>query len=660
MSRSPSKADGSSPDAYLQAFNELAMKIRDGQSFSGRERNSLFLNTGALRFADASAAADFDFPDDARGSALTDWDGDGALDIWLSNRSAPRARLLLNRGTPRGAWLALRLAGDPDKGTSRDAIGARVEVRTEGDPEVALVVRTLTAGDGFLSQNSKTLHFGLGRATAIRSVTVRWPGGGREEFPGIGLRGTWRLRQGGGAERVAPAPQPAPLAAGSPELPASGETLRLRLSQPLKLPPVAATTLDGQPLDLEALTTDRPVLLNLWATWCAPCAAELRDFATLPDTLTTVALCVDRLDPGNKTDEAAAAAFLKRHGQKGLSGWATAGLVGTMDALIREAVYRHRRLPVPASFLIDKGGWLTVVYKGPVTAEQVRKDLAQIDAGPETALAAAVPFPGAWAARTLFPGHVMAMARTLRESGRPDEALGELERFVRENEAQAGADAGVRRRLADVWFEIGTIRMETDRPEEALTAFRSAALFDPQQPGPAIGILRALSALDRPADLTSAAAPLLDGPAGPDARLILAEHHRRHGRWSEAIDSLRTAIRQNPRFVPGLDALARLLATVPDPALRQPAEALDLANFFMSAPGVAGQHPFVLTLAAAQAASGNADAAAATARRAAHLARTRGDRRFLREHAAALEALADGRPWPAESANADGGVPREN
>ena len=67
-----------------------------GVSWSGRERNCAFLNTGRRRFANISAVSGFDFLDDGRGLALCDWDHDGDLDVWVTNRNAPRVRFLRN------------------------------------------------------------------------------------------------------------------------------------------------------------------------------------------------------------------------------------------------------------------------------------------------------------------------------------------------------------------------------------------------------------------------------------------------------------------------------------------------------------------------------------------------------------------------------------
>ncbi|MFN7286903.1 MAG: tetratricopeptide repeat protein, partial [Verrucomicrobiota bacterium] len=78
--------------------------MRAGHSMSGGERNCAYLNTGAMkpsgksmpRFVNFSAPAGLDLPDESRSVIMTDWDGDGDLDVWYSNRNAPRLRMMRN------------------------------------------------------------------------------------------------------------------------------------------------------------------------------------------------------------------------------------------------------------------------------------------------------------------------------------------------------------------------------------------------------------------------------------------------------------------------------------------------------------------------------------------------------------------------------------
>ena len=133
MSHSPESRDGLTPadpnlTAYLKNFDTLGALISQGRSFSGRERNCSFLNTGRGRFSDVSAATGLDFMDDGRGVALVDWDHDGDLDFWVSNRTSPRLRFVKNDMPTQNHFLALKVEG---RDCNRDAIGARVEVVVE-------------------------------------------------------------------------------------------------------------------------------------------------------------------------------------------------------------------------------------------------------------------------------------------------------------------------------------------------------------------------------------------------------------------------------------------------------------------------------------------------------------------------------------------------
>lgn len=178
-------------DGYLTAWAAITRMLARGGSLSGREPNTCFLNLGSRgdvgpRFADISGAARFDFHDDARAMALTDWDFDGDLDLWVLNRSAPQLRFLRNSKPDSGHYVAILLDAPVGVG-NRDAIGARVEVELKGDADRGIVrARSVVAGSGFLSQSTRWLHFGLGAGGSgaekpeIVAVRVRWPDGSEQ------------------------------------------------------------------------------------------------------------------------------------------------------------------------------------------------------------------------------------------------------------------------------------------------------------------------------------------------------------------------------------------------------------------------------------------------------------------------------------------------
>jgi tetratricopeptide (TPR) repeat protein len=118
-------------------------------------------------------------------------------------------------------------------------------------------------------------------------------------------------------------------------------------------------------------------------------------------------------------------------------------------------------------------------------------------------------------------------------------------------------------------------------------------------------------------------------PGRADAQLDLGIALERQGRFAESLEHLRAAVRASPEWVDPHNELAWLLATGPDPALRDPAEAVRLAERAVDLSG--GRDPNVLdTQAAAQAAAGQFARAAGTAARARSLA--------LAMHAAPLAA----------------------
>ena len=139
MSLSLDHEDAKPESRQKERFAAFAKMFGEGRSFSGHERNCCYLNPGnssaaAGTFANISAASGLDYPDDARAIILLDWDQDGDLDVWASNRNAPRLRLLRNEIPKSGNFINLSLVGNGTT-TNRDAIGARVEVIADSSEE---------------------------------------------------------------------------------------------------------------------------------------------------------------------------------------------------------------------------------------------------------------------------------------------------------------------------------------------------------------------------------------------------------------------------------------------------------------------------------------------------------------------------------------------
>ena len=178
-------------DGWLDLFianGHLEDRIDEyDESSTYRQKNQLFRNVeGKFREIGSDAGPALAENMSSRGAAFGDIDNDGDVDIVICN-SRERPSLLINESHSGRSWVQLELRGKKNV----FAIGARVVLVAEGNRHV----REVRSGSSYVSQNDLRLHFGLGDATRVDRVEVRWPGGTTSHVENLEVRKLHVLRE---------------------------------------------------------------------------------------------------------------------------------------------------------------------------------------------------------------------------------------------------------------------------------------------------------------------------------------------------------------------------------------------------------------------------------------------------------------------------------
>jgi len=600
---------------YRQGWKALNRLLHEDRSFSGNERNCAFLNCRGTGFADISSASGFDFPDDSRAVTAVDWDFDGDLDLWMTARTAPRLRFLRNDLAANVDWVAVKLSGNGET-TNRDAVGARVQLYLKNQ-QVPLI-RSVRAGDAFLSQSSGWLHFGLGPNASIEKLLVRWPGGTQESISGIEPGERFLVTQGvAAAKSWSPPANRKSLTPLPPVFPDPEPSARIVLSARLSPPPVYIQSENG----VSELPADRlkgPLLINLWASWCAPCISELREWTAAESRIRSKGLRIHVLhaDPENTVAARRALAKLKFPFDADNT---TSQTVRNLDLFQRSLLDRWLPMPVPGSFLLDRYGRVAVVYKGPISVDQLLADVDLLDADAKLWRDHSVPFPGQWVGPPpdVDPLRVNSQFVDHNEIA---EGLTYLQRHVAVAETVPGTS---RKELADIHFIIGIILQERKNTEAALEALEKARVMNPQDFRILSELGSILIKLTRYEEaLTHLNAALKINAGDVQLKRFLGKAHfqfanslRNEGLISEAIANYQDALRNDTKQLDAANQLSLLLSTTSNAALRSPTEALALAGR-LSKITQNKNAKYLDTLSIAHAANKNFEAAAAAAQRA--------------------------------------------
>lgn len=166
-------------------------KIKGGASFSGNERDSVYLSKEGKDYVSISGITGLDDPGDGRSFAILDYERDGWPDLVVASVTAPTLQLYRNQmgdkssaGVRENRMVAVRFVGGNHGATlsgewsNRDGYGAVVTLELDGTS----LVREHRAGEGMAAQNSPTMLIGIGQRSAARSLKVKWPSGKTQDI----------------------------------------------------------------------------------------------------------------------------------------------------------------------------------------------------------------------------------------------------------------------------------------------------------------------------------------------------------------------------------------------------------------------------------------------------------------------------------------------
>lgn len=162
-------------------LEEEISKIQKSQKYE--QPAQLFWNAGErsggcfVVVPPEKAGSDLFQPIVGRGSAFADIDGDGDLDVVLTQVGRPPL-LLRNDQNLHHHWIRLKLVGTK---CNRDAIGAWIKVSVGGHTLMRQVMPTRS----YLSQSELPVTIGLGDADKVDSVEINWPGGTHQKVENV-------------------------------------------------------------------------------------------------------------------------------------------------------------------------------------------------------------------------------------------------------------------------------------------------------------------------------------------------------------------------------------------------------------------------------------------------------------------------------------------
>jgi thiol-disulfide isomerase/thioredoxin len=343
--------------------DQSGLMFGQGFSFSGYERDPLYLNLGNKKFMDISGVSGIDSITDGRAGVFADFDNDGDLDVF-STTIQNQAHLLFRNNVGTGNHLRVVLEGGVEN--TIDAFGSVVRVKTSA----GILTKIKSGGSGFISQHDPRLLFGLGKDARAEWLEVTWANGKVERFSGDFLAGsTVKLKEGSGRSQGTKL-----IAANLPDPLTKAETiaqgLKIVIGRPL--PDFQVRSMNGVAGSIKRqMKPGRQTLINIWATWCIPCAKEMPELEAMRKEFSGAG--IDLL--GLNVDVEKNANVRRYVGQKRVT---YPIVIGGVSAI--EQIYATEELTVPLTILVDEKGIVRDLISG-WSAETQKKFKLLVGAG---------------------------------------------------------------------------------------------------------------------------------------------------------------------------------------------------------------------------------------------------------------------------------------
>ncbi len=572
MSQSPTDPkDLKQASDYRRGWSAIHRLIHEGKSFSGHEKNCVFLNLAGNGFVDVSGLSGINFEDDARALVSCDWDFDGDKDLWITSRTSPRLRLLVNHSEnsqPKSNFVSVWLKGDGNQ-ISKDPFGSSIKLYLKNNSKP--LTRLLQAGDAFLSQESRWLHFSFPKIEDIDYLEVCWPGGRKQKLQSIEENNFYVVEFNQKPTIWLPPKSRKELHI-SKQTPNSKES-KSRIIPISRLPlPSVYTSIDGESSEILKSELKGPLLINLWATWCGPCHEELISLTSNKAKIRSNGLDIMALNVEEK-DARKAGEILAKIKWPFEAGNATSQTVLNLDLFQRGLLDRWETMPVPSSFLVDKNGEVAVIYKGPVDSNQIIEDMALLEMNSNELRDKATPFTGRWVnnPKTANPSLVNSQFVAHNQI---DEGINFLNNFIETKQQMGGIHP---KQIGNLYFTIGSLQLDKGDFIEAEKSLRAAIREYPDEYRTYIRLGKlllsqssdSLSSLEEAINHFVKAAKL--NPKDPTIRaefasamMLRAEVFKKSGDTQSVISTYKDIIKTVPTSIKAAENLAWVLLTAKD------------------------------------------------------------------------------------------------